>query len=460
MTTEDHDEEQPAIDKEGDDGQAELRGNGKRNKRAKFSKLPKEEMSRLAEANDDIIGDDDYEDQAPPPSRTATCKVLTACFSVTLVVVGVTIVGKAVGGNPDVTQLRDITIDGGALASQDKDPLGSSSATVAGHFDPSAHPSPLPPYMPPPSPTPTSPPLPSTPPPRAPPNVPSPLPLPPPPAEIASYVSVLEAPFEEARVACERQGGVLALPTSDDGNTALVDLLTASGKDRIWIGASDSEREGSWARRVRNTFGDAVSYQSEWISYSHWADGQPDGTARENCAEMWTTGYWNDAPCTDRKAFACEVPQPPREDFDFPCSTASVQTQRCSYRIFGADGTRPSSDKADFAACRTKCETQAGGVMAEPRTAEQKQYLARALRQSGDDSVWVALTPAKGGGRNRPWRWLSSNTAIAADETNWAYGQPDNDGDCVEMWWDATWNDRACGGDPYANKVCACEVPA
>ena len=87
-------------------------------------------------------------------------------------------------------------------------------------------------------------------------------------------------------------------------------------------------------------------------------------------------------------------------------------------------------------------------------TAEQLQYLARALRRSGDDSMWIGLTHL--GGTN--FQWLSGAILNAAD-SSWAHGQPDSGDGCVEMWGDATWNDRPCRGDNWAHKVCACEVP-
>ena len=122
--------------------------------------------------------------------------------------------------------------------------------------------------------------------------------------------------------------------------------------------------------------------------------------------------------------------------------------------MHGADGVRPSAQKKDFPACNVLCERNAG-IVAEPKTAEQLQYLARALRDSGDDSMWVGVTPDNTDG----WQWQSNGVALTRQTGAWAPGQPDNDGQCVEMWSDATWNDRACSGDFYTNKVCPCEVP-
>jgi len=259
---------------------------------------------------------------------------------------------------------------------------------------------------------------------------------------------------------CMRQGGLLALPRADS-NAQIKDTLKATDHDRVWIGVSDTGREGSWGQpQADGTLGPASDY-------FHWAPGQPDGMSREGCAEMWTTGEWNDAPCTDSKAYACDVPVPPM-DFEFPCSPGlmeklesstggAMDVPRCRFEVHGADGKRPSSTKMEFEPCRKLCEEGILGQLAEPRTASQRQFLARVLRLSGDDSMWVGLTPDKA--QEQGWSWLSSES-LTDLESSWAYGQPDHDGDCVEMWGDATWNDRACGGDFWANKVCACETLA
>lgn len=230
----------------------------------------------------------------------------------------------------------------------------------------------------------------------------------------------------------------------------MADQLKATEHDRMWLGASDATSEGTWPR------------------YTKWAPGQPDGGTRENCVEMWTTSEWNDAPCFDSKAFACIVANmPQRVGFGFPCTSGlvsqatlhgGVAPHQCTFRVFGADGVRPSAHKHEFASCTQFCEAlDGGGRVAEPRTAPQRQFLGRILRESGDDSMWVGLETMMGRA-DANWRWRSAE-ALTADTSSWAHGQPDNDGLCVEMWGDTTWNDRGCGGDLYANKVCPCEVP-
>ena len=411
----------------------------------------------------------------------ATKRALHACSSITITVLFIVLVGLFMRNSGIGEPKSPVAWDGSTTPSkadawhshqgshQAPDDVWPSSSlppppTPTLPPPPSASPSP-----PPPSPSP-SPPLSPSPPPPPPPTTPSPSPAPPPPAEIAFYVSVLKAPYESARAICERQGGVLAVPTTRQTNTALTGLLTATPHKFMWLGANDDATEGQWDRRVRtpgDTSDDPHGTRVR-LEYTNWHIGTPDGGTNENCAEMWTTGEWNDARCNDARnpdrAFACEVAQPPEEGFEFACSDGMANptnAPRCTYEIHGANGRnspearRVDPQKHEFRECRELCEGHnGGGQVAEPRTAEQLQYLARALRRSGDDSMWIGLTHL--GGTN--FQWLSGAILNAAD-SSWAHRQPDSGDGCVEMWGDATWNDRPCRGDNWAHKVCACEVP-
>ena len=92
----------------------------------------------------------------------------------------------------------------------------------------------------------------------------------------------------------------------------------------------------------------------------------------------------------------------------------------------------------------------AGSQLAQPRTKEEILVLTAALRQSGHDSMWINLhTDATG-----KWKWSGSGEPLTAEQSRWAPGQPDGDGECVEMWPDGSWNDRDC----TVAKVFACET--
>ena len=447
----------------------------------KFAKVHADEMTEIEEAAEDMAAEEDLATSLSMSIKAEKFVALKACCAVILIVCGaILLFGKAPlittgAAIEEISALSDQ--DDGSLSPvrSSPQPLHQSSETLAENepaplpgmppIAPVYSPSPAPPLQAqePPQPPPT--PLPPTP--YAPtPAMPSPAPpVPPPPTESAVYVSMLPAPYGAAHDLCERQGGMLAVPRNAAANAAMVTKLGASNHHRMWIGAADATHEGQWETRQRIVTLEFVHFESVPLEYTNWAGGQPDGGRNENCVEMWTNGEWNDAPCADSKAFVCEVPQPPRDGFTFPCSdlvTAQLgQTghhrPRCEFKVLGLDGQRPSAQKHDKPSCQQLCQTDyAPGILAEPRTPAQLQYLAHRLRASGDDSMWVGVSASTG---STGFTWDSTTDTVMRTAGSWAHGQPDNDGECVEMWGDATWNDRGCRGDPYSNKVCACEVP-
>lgn len=423
---------------------------------------PADNNSIIEPANDDVMADI----EKPQNAYSVVCGVAIMIIApIPLFALLASSLGLGYGSRPATMESNAMSQDSSTpkLPESDVASLHTFSLTEAlTHVPPVStlmpprprHPAALapPPPLPPPQ----------MPPPQMPPSSPPPLA----PTVLEIYVSMLRAPFDAARKICGRDQGVLAVPRNAAANDEAAAKLAAhmDHADRMWLGATDEAGEGSWSR-LRHGAGTLA------LSFESWAAGQPDGGSAENCVEMWTTGKWNDAPCGDSKVYACEVPQTPGKDYAFECSPGMLKLLdaeqagrplRCTFHLFGADGVRGGqTEKCVFDECRELCERQAGGGrVAEPRTAAQRQFLARALRRSGDDSMWLGLTPAKGGGGG--WRWNADQQNLDADEAAWAHLQPDAfdaSGQCVEMWPDATWNDRPCEGDPFADKVCPCEVP-
>ena len=141
----------------------------------------------------------------------------------------------------------------------------------------------------------------------------------------------------------------------------------------------------------------------------------------EQCAEMWTTGYWNDVPCWEGpRAYLCEVAVP-TPAYTFPCGaavvralalqigTAAAEAATCRYDVSALSVQEKMAISWDVA--RDRCIALGGGArLAEPRTTLQTQFLAHALREHGAESL-VALRIAQlkadgprrvgGGGRRR-----------------------------------------------------------
>ncbi|HBU49116.1 MAG TPA: hypothetical protein DEB46_12480, partial [Myxococcales bacterium] len=94
---------------------------------------------------------------------------------------------------------------------------------------------------------------------------------------------------------CQTWGGHLVSIQNQADQNRLDDYVRSPGE--IWIGFNDRDQEGQWRWVGRES------------DYRRWGNGQPDNWGPgEDCAAMWNrvNGRWNDAICSQPKAFLCE----------------------------------------------------------------------------------------------------------------------------------------------------------
>jgi hypothetical protein len=110
-----------------------------------------------------------------------------------------------------------------------------------------------------------------------------------------------QRPFFDALGACAQGGGKL-LSYGDQPNAAAAvaeraAMRTLLGNDPTWIGLDDLGTEGSfvWTTEQVPLLDDFKQFQT----------GEPNNLGGEDCVEMFSFG-WNDAPCTDQRAYICE----------------------------------------------------------------------------------------------------------------------------------------------------------
>lgn len=260
---------------------------------------------------------------------------------------------------------------------------------------------------------------------------------------IPPYVGAFSA--GEAREQCQKEGGTLARVVDFVDNDKLLDILLRYKRDRATLGAVRVGEGWEWQD----------NHDEEW-KFDNWAVGQPDNKL-DRCSEMWTTGEWNDIPCGDGpRAYFCQVPTP-KDNLTFPCThgvTKALGHQAtCRYEVSLFD--RPAKKDMYWETAVGKCKAMGHATqIAQPKNAEQNQYLASLLRKHRAESMWIGLYKTSNT-QDRDGYFWADGSRLEHGDAHWAVTEPNGDpGDCVEMWEDGTWNDRSCD----LGKVLACEV--
>ncbi|KAL3861562.1 hypothetical protein ACJMK2_007590, partial [Sinanodonta woodiana] len=94
-----------------------------------------------------------------------------------------------------------------------------------------------------------------------------------------------------------------------------------------------------------------------------------------------------------------------------------------------------------------------GGHLAEINSASEEKYIVDQVNQL-NDRFWVGASDVLVEGE---FMWMTSMTQVTY--ANWYPGQPDNhvrNENCVEIWYNKYWNDRACSD--VSQYICESEL--
>lgn len=106
-------------------------------------------------------------------------------------------------------------------------------------------------------------------------------------------LETMAANYKDAMASCVADGAHLVV-ISDERENQFVESLSPDASK--WIGLNDAATENSFA----------------WVTgsvctFDKWAGLQPDDNlGNEDCVEMYSDTFWNDATCTLEKQFVCE----------------------------------------------------------------------------------------------------------------------------------------------------------
>ncbi|XP_022095914.1 hepatic lectin-like [Acanthaster planci] len=101
----------------------------------------------------------------------------------------------------------------------------------------------------------------------------------------------------EAKDECVKMESALVVPQSDEETDFILGLTSHD----FWINCDDLLKEGAWKCRVGN----------DEVKYRNWREDQPSNNGgNEHCAEICSTGEWNDDRCDSRGVRPPDRPHP------------------------------------------------------------------------------------------------------------------------------------------------------
>ncbi len=112
--------------------------------------------------------------------------------------------------------------------------------------------------------------------------------------------------WANAKADCTAMGGRLAVPFNSASNSAIYSIIRS---DLTYIGLTQATGQSS----------PSVGWQTPEgysASYFNWSSGEPNDMDNvendyQDCARMYTTGYWDDVACSQVSPYVCEFAAPP-----------------------------------------------------------------------------------------------------------------------------------------------------
>ena len=106
--------------------------------------------------------------------------------------------------------------------------------------------------------------------------------------------------WADARDECRQLGGVLGVPSSDQENEFVRQLIPTGGT--VWLDCNDIDVEGNWKCREGNVE----------VAYRNWYFSQPDNLDRdEDCgvlSKKWESMHqWHDLSCISTERAICKM---------------------------------------------------------------------------------------------------------------------------------------------------------
>lgn len=211
----------------------------------------------------------------------------------------------------------------------------------------------------------------------------------------------LSLSWGEAKSYCEKLGGRLVVPESEEENEVIRKLIENGSKGYYWLGGSDAVLEGRW----QGTDGRLLDY------YNSWGEGQPDNNAGiEHYLSIAKNGRWNDLPIAfydmGRMGFVCEFENSmlPVVKAEFGNSTYEFYKNTASWKE------------------ANRIAKESGGYLVTITSEDEQNFIKETIKnnQIADRNYYLGATDEEEEGN---WKWV---TGEPMKYTHWMPNEPNN----------------------------------
>ncbi|CAL8313738.1 unnamed protein product [Merluccius merluccius] len=220
------------------------------------------------------------------------------------------------------------------------------------------------------------------------------------------FLNSEKLPMEEARAACHRRSGELAVITGEVERKFLWRQINRGSSDQYYIGMRvNLDKSFSWV-------------DGSPVTYTAWEHNEPNfANNDENCVTIYKSmGFWNDINCgvplpsvCKRSADFVNATVAPTAAARGGCPPGFTPFQGKCYKFVG-------SDTMSWQDARTHCISE-GGNLASVRNPREQAFLTMQMQQYPQD-MWIGMNDV-----NWEMRFLWTD-GKGVTFTNWAKGHP------------------------------------
>jgi len=220
-----------------------------------------------------------------------------------------------------------------------------------------------------------------------------------------------------------------------------------------WMGLTDIDKRRGWVW---------AATQSS-LGYSNWREGRPSSSGKCAFYSYYYNGQWYNDDCYDQRSFVCEyslfgekeIEEQKANELELKknCPSGFVSFGNSCYYVIPSSLTWFQAEHY----CSLMVPRTYDCHLASIESRSENDFLVNYIR--GDSSYrnrqfWTSgnyMDPRKG------WHWSSNQRSVSY--TNWASGEPNGSGKCIQLWEGRNyqWDDATCYNTP-SNHGFICEI--